>query len=201
ESPGVKLRTTGTSAWVRLLGALPIETARGTGLPPERHLPRPRAPLSASREGQLKHCSRDHLQPAAGTVPLSPPREPWSPSFRLLRRCPGSTGLPPPGPSAGPPAYLAGGHGRTAGSSRRAGAGLGPGARCRWWRRRRLWLLSLQLPLSPAPPPPPPPPAFPLGLLRCQERPNRGSASSRSLPEAWSEGPCREKSSCPRCSS
>lgn len=74
------------------------------------------------------------------------------------------------------------GQGRAAGSGGPAGAGRGPGARCRWRRRRRrLRLLSLQLPLSPASPPPPPP-AFPLGLRRCQERPNRGSASSRSLP-------------------
>ncbi|KAM7104795.1 uncharacterized protein WM277_022724 [Molossus nigricans] len=134
---------------------------------------------------------KNHLQPATGTVP---------PAHRVnLRTRPpprsGSTqGLPNPWPSAGSPAYLAGGQGRAAGSGGRAGAGRGPGARCRWWRRR-LRLLSLQLPLSPAPPPPPPP-AFPRGLLSGQERPYQGSASfgvsqvSSSLRRRQGRGPC-----------
>lgn len=84
---------------------------------------------------------------------------------------------PPPGPSARPPAYLAGGQGRAGqgGGQRWPGARwTWPGARCRWWRRR-LRLLSLQLPLSPAPPSPPPP-AFPRALRCGQERPNQSSA-------------------------
>jgi hypothetical protein len=144
-----------------------------------RYFPRPGTPLSASPEEQLKASLE--------TVPNRPPGPQRSAHHVKLRD--GPTALPDTVPgrlvpcprlSAGPLAYLAGGQGRAAGSGGREGAGRGPGTRCRW-RRRRLGLLSLQLPLSRAPPPPPPP-AFPLGLLRCQERPNPGSASSRSLP-------------------
>lgn len=78
-------------------GASLQRAPRVTGRPPGRHLPRPRAPLSASPEGQLKHRSRDNLQPATGTVPVPPPREPPRPSDPPphLRCCPGATGPPP----------------------------------------------------------------------------------------------------------
>lgn len=157
-----------------------------TRRPSERHLPPASGAPFGLFVGQLKTALETmsnrppgpSLSPRHVSLCVRPTPTPQAPSSR---RCPGATG--PPSESrlwlAGLPDGWAG-QSKAAGSSGPAGTGRGPGARCRW-RRRRLRLLSLQLPLSPAPPPPPPP-AFPLGLRRCQERPNRGSASSRSLP-------------------
>lgn len=160
---------------VLLFWSLPTETDRGQrgrqGSPGAPPAPASGAPFGLSRGATETLPSRPSNQPPGPY----PSRHHVNLRVRPATPSDAAQGLP-----AAAPGLPGGWARRDGGKPRPGGAGRGPGARCRW-RRRRPRLLSLQLPLSPAPPPPPPP-AFPLGFLRCQERPNRGSASSRSLP-------------------